>query len=71
MLYTRLLKRCSNLAPMSLLQLNNRIRDLCAKAVEAEQHELEPILEELKAALREHTSHLRELAAARLARKPA
>jgi hypothetical protein len=39
--------------------------------VEAEQHELEPLFEELKSALREHIDHLRELAAAKLARKQA
>ena len=56
---------------MSLQELNDRIRDLCAKAVEAEQHELEPLFEELKSALREHIDQLRELAAAKLARKQA
>jgi hypothetical protein len=71
MLYTRLVKRCSNLAHMSLQELNDRIRDLCAKAVEAEQHELEPLFEELKSALRDHIDQLRELAAAKLARKQA
>ena len=56
---------------MSLPELNDRIRDLCAKAVQAEQHELDPLFEELKAALREHTDRLRELAATSLARRPA
>jgi hypothetical protein len=56
---------------MSLPELNDRIRDLCARAVEAEQHEVEPVFEELKAALREHIEQLRELATAKLTRKQA
>ncbi len=38
------------------------IRELCARAVKAEHCDLEPILEELKTALHEHTERLRKLA---------
>jgi len=44
-------------------RLEDRIRELCAKAVDAETEDLQPALEELKAALREYTKRLRQLAA--------
>ena len=47
-------------------RLEDRIRDLCAKAVDAETEDFQPVLEELKAALREHTERLRQLAARKL-----
>jgi hypothetical protein len=47
-------------------RLEDRIRELCAMAVTAEQPELEIILAELQSALREHTERLRRLAAAKL-----
>ena len=43
--------------------LDDRIRDLCAKAVTAEESELEPVQTELREALREHNERLRRLAA--------
>jgi hypothetical protein len=49
-----------------LRRLEDRIRELCAMAVRSEQPELEIILSELQAALREHTERLRRLAAAKL-----
>jgi hypothetical protein len=52
-----------------LRRLEDRIRDLCAKTVSAPEGELEPIISDLKAALREHTQRLRKLAAAKLIRK--
>jgi hypothetical protein len=39
---------------------------LCARAVSAEPSELDPIIQELKAALHEHTERLRKLAADKL-----
>jgi hypothetical protein len=45
-----------------LRRLEDRIRELCAMAVTAE----EPELAELQSALREHTKRLRRLAAAKL-----
>jgi hypothetical protein len=49
-----------------LRRLEDRIRELCAQAVSAEEPELEIVLAELQAALREHTERLRRLAAAKL-----
>lgn len=45
------------------LPLEDLIRELCAKAVNAPQCDVEPILAELRIALSEHTDHLRQLAA--------
>ena len=42
-------------------RLEDRIRDLCAKAVSAEGRELAGILRDLKEALREHADRLRKL----------
>jgi hypothetical protein len=47
-------------------RLDERIRELCAKAVTAPEGELEAILRELNSALREHTLQLRKLAATKL-----
>lgn len=49
-----------------LRRLEDRIRELCALAVRAEEPRLEIILSELQSALREHTERLRRLAAAKL-----
>jgi hypothetical protein len=47
-------------------RLDDRIRRLCAEAVETtEPDELNSILEQLAAALRSHTERVRKLAAAR------
>ena len=43
--------------------LDDRIRELCAKAVTAADSELEPVQTELREALREHNERLRRLAA--------
>jgi hypothetical protein len=50
-------------------RLDDRIRELCHRVVSAsaEEGELEPLIEDLKSALREHNSRLRKLAAAKLA----
>ncbi|HTW32605.1 MAG TPA: hypothetical protein VMD76_13070 [Candidatus Sulfotelmatobacter sp.] len=45
-----------------LRRLEDRIRELCARAIIARGHELEVTLEELKVALREHTERLRKAA---------
>ena len=55
---------------MGSRRLNDRIQALCAKAIATpEGEDLDVILTELKAALREHTERLRNLAAAK-ARSP-
>ena len=69
--YRTILRRCANLrAPLAqspmLRRLEDRIRELCALAVTAEEPELEIVLSELQSALREHTERLRRLAAAKL-----
>ena len=69
--YRTIIGRCANLrAPLAqspmLRRLEDRIRELCASAVAAEEPELETILSELQSALREHTGRLRRLAAAKL-----
>jgi hypothetical protein len=51
-------------------RLDDRIRDLCAKAVTAPESELHAIFSELNAALREHNERLRKLAAEKLGPRP-
>jgi len=46
--------------------LTDRIRDLCARAVSAPEHELRAILAELQQALHEHSLQLREMASEKL-----
>lgn len=47
-------------------RLDDRIRKLCAQAVESsDPHELNVILQQLGSALRDHTARIRKLAAAR------
>jgi hypothetical protein len=48
-------------------RLDDRIRELCYQVISAEEGELEPLIEDLKSALREHNTRLRKLAAAKLA----
>jgi hypothetical protein len=48
-------------------RLNDRIRDLCARAVTAEGSDLDAILSTLKLELHEHTTRIRKLAAQKLA----
>ena len=48
-------------------RLEDRIRELCAQAVTAQQPELGTFLSTLQLALREHNSRLRKLAATKLA----
>jgi hypothetical protein len=51
-------------------RLEDRIRELCLKCVEAKDPaELESAVERLKAALHQHTSRLRELAVRKLIQK--
>lgn len=45
------------------MALEDLIRELCARAVAAPQGDLDAILRELQAALREHTEQMRQLAA--------
>jgi hypothetical protein len=44
----------------------DRVKELCARAVSAVPSELDSIIQELKAALHEHTERLRKLAADKL-----
>jgi hypothetical protein len=48
-------------------RLDDRIRELCAKVVAAQETDLEPSISELKAALREHAARLRKLVARKFA----
>lgn len=48
--------------------LEERIRDLCARAVSAENSEAEAILAELRAALREHITFARKMTLATMSR---
>jgi hypothetical protein len=53
------------LLPFIVVQIGDidaRIRELCAKAAEAEESEVAPILAELQSALREHTRFVRLMA---------
>lgn len=48
-------------------RLDDRIKALCAKALTAQESELEAIIVALRSALREHNLRLRRLVAAELA----
>ena len=52
---------------MRARRLEDRIRELCARAVAAQDSELDPIFSALQRALREHNDRLRKLAAEKLA----
>src|SRR5229473_6762211 len=52
---------------MRARRLEDRIRDLCSRAVAAQDSELDSIFSALQQALREHNDRLRKLAAAKLA----
>jgi hypothetical protein len=47
---------------VEILSLDERIRQLCAKAATAEESEVPEILAELNAALRQHSQFVREMA---------
>jgi hypothetical protein len=49
-------------------RLEDRIRELCAKVIVAHEEEVGPAIADLKAALHEHNTRLRKLAAAKLTR---
>jgi uncharacterized coiled-coil protein SlyX len=49
--------------------LDQRIKDLCSKAATAQESEVEAILLELRAALREHTQFVRQMTAQMLNRE--
>jgi hypothetical protein len=48
------------------LRLDDRIHELCTTVVNTDDRELESLMSELQAALREHNHRLRKLAAAKL-----
>jgi hypothetical protein len=45
-----------------VVRIEDRIRELCAKAQAAPEGEMNPVLRELQTALHEHTEYLRQLA---------
>jgi hypothetical protein len=49
--------------------LDDRIRELCAKAVSSDDSELSSVMSELRSAMREHIEEIRTLAVRRLARE--
>jgi histone H3/H4 len=49
--------------------LDDRIRELCAKAVSSDDPELSSVMSELRSAMREHIEGIRTLAVRRLARE--
>jgi hypothetical protein len=51
-------------------RLEDRIRELCTKVIDADERHFGPILSNLKSALSEHTARLRQFAAAKLTRMP-
>jgi hypothetical protein len=51
---------------MRARRLEDRIRELCARALRAQDSELGSVLSALQSALREHNDRLRKLAAAKL-----
>jgi hypothetical protein len=62
-------RNTSRLSVVEVHPLNERIRQLCAKAAAAPDSEVEAILSELQAALREHTKFVRQMAAPMLNRE--
>jgi hypothetical protein len=50
-------------------RLDDRIRELCGKALTANDAELQPILSELQGALHEHAERLRKLATEKLGKR--
>lgn len=50
--------------------IHERIRELCARALTAEEPEVESLLAELRAALRQHAQLVRKMATRALSRSP-
>jgi hypothetical protein len=50
--------------------IHERIRDLCARALTAEEPEVESLLAELRAALRQHADYVKHMASQALSRSP-
>ena len=55
---------------MQIDPIDDRIRDLCARAATAEEPEVESVLVELRAALREHAQYVRYMATRAWSRSP-
>ena len=53
--------------PVSPRRLDIRIRELCARAVSADDKSFAPILSELRLALHEHAAKMREMAVQQIA----
>ena len=54
---------------MHTYPLEDRIRELCQKAIAAQTHDFNKVLAELQAALSEHTQGMRKMALEKLAPK--
>jgi len=59
---------CSTLTSVPSRRLDDRIRELCSKALTAPDSELDAILSSLQSALHDHNARLRKLAAKKLVR---
>ena len=64
----RSLYRVRGLPGVEIETIHERIRDLCARAVTAEEPEVESLLVELRAALRQHAQIVRDMATRALSR---
>jgi len=51
---------------MSTRRLEDRVRDLCAKVIEAKDSDIDQTIKELRQALAEHNRRLRKMAAQKL-----
>ena len=60
----------TGLPGVEIEDIHERIRDLCARAVTAEEPEVESLLAELRAALRQHALLVRKMAMRALSRSP-
>ena len=60
----------TGLPGVEIEDIHERIRDLCARAVTAEEPEVESLLAELRAALRQHAQLVRKMAMRALSRSP-
>lgn len=64
----RVIPQKSMVSVVELSSIDERVRQLCAKAASAQGHEAEQILAELREALREHARFVRLMSARTLTR---
>lgn len=55
---------------MSSRRLEDRVRDLCARVIEAKDSDIDQTIKELRQALAEHNRRLRKMAAQKLTGEP-